>query len=63
MTLSPQSPLDTIAGVRAEGEVGVHRDTQDFRGSVQRNHRVTNWHLRVECGPGLEASLPSKSGL
>ena len=30
----PRGPLDTIAGVRAEGEVGVQRDTQDFRGSV-----------------------------
>ena len=34
MTLkSPRSPLDTIACVRAEGEVGVQRDTQDFSGS------------------------------
>ena len=30
-----RSSFDTIAGVRAEGEVAVLRDAQDFRGSVQ----------------------------
>ena len=43
--------LDTVAGAWAEGEVGVHRDTQDFRGSVQRGHHVADWHLRGY--PGL----------
>ena len=26
--------LDTVAGVRAEGEVGIQRDSQDFRCTV-----------------------------
>ena len=42
--------LDTIAGVRAEGEVGIQCGTQDFTGSVQRNHCVADSHLRVESG-------------
>ena len=51
MTLkSPRSPFYTIVGVRAKGEVGAQSDTQDFRGSVQRSHRVTNSHLRVKTG-------------
>ena len=36
--------------MRAKGEVGVQLDTQDFKGSVQRSHRITNSHLRVESG-------------
>ena len=34
----------------AEGEVGVQRDTQDFRGPVQQSHCVADSHLRVESG-------------
>ena len=34
----------------AEGEVGVQRDTQDIRGSVQRSHHITDSHLKVESG-------------
>ena len=40
---SPRSPLDTIAVVRAEGEVGVQRHTQNFRGSVQRSHSIATF--------------------
>ena len=36
--------------MRAQGEVGVQRDTQDFKGSVQRSHCVADSHLRVESG-------------
>ena len=45
------SLLNAITCMRAEGEVGVQRDTQDFRGSLQWCHQVANRHLRVE--PGL----------
>ena len=44
------SAQSLLASVRAEGEVGVQRDTLDFRGSVQRGHRVANSHLKVESG-------------
>ena len=47
----PRGTLDTVEGVRAEGEVGVQRDSHDFRGSVQWGHLVTELHLWVE--PGL----------
>ena len=47
---STGSPLETIAGVRAEVEVGVPRDTQYFRCSVQWGHHVTDSHLRVDSG-------------
>ena len=43
----PRSSLDTIAGVRAEGEVGIQRDTQDFRGSLLKGRLFANSHL---CG-------------
>ena len=46
----PRGTLDTIASVRAKGEVGVQRDTQGFRGPVQRSHCITDSHLRVESG-------------
>ena len=46
--LEDRSSLDTIAGVRAEGEASAQRDTQEFMGSVQRSHRVTNSHLRMD---------------
>ena len=46
----PRGPLDIVAGMLAEGEVGVQRDTQDFRCPVQRSHCVANSHLRVESG-------------
>ena len=36
--------------MRDEGEVGVQRDTQDFRGPVQRSHCVADSHLRLESG-------------
>ena len=38
---APRSSLDTIAGVRAEGEVGIQRDDQDFKPSVLRGYLVT----------------------
>ena len=44
----PRSSLDTIVGVRAEGEWGIQRNAQDFRGSVQRGHLVADsdlWNL------------------
>ena len=47
----PQGTLDTVAGMRAKGEVGVHREPQDLRGSVQWGHLVSDMHLWVE--PGL----------
>ena len=47
----PRGTLDTVASVMAEGEVGVQRDSQDFRGSVQRGHLISDMHLWVE--PGL----------
>ena len=48
--------LDAIAGMRAECEVGVQRDTQNFRGSVQLTHHITNSHFRVESGlAGVES--------
>ena len=50
MVRDPRSSLNTVASVRPEGEVGVQRDTQDLRGSVQQGHRVANSHLRVESG-------------
>ena len=41
--------VDTVASVRAEREVGVQRNTQDFRGSVvQRGLRVVDSYLRVK---------------
>ena len=43
----PWVTLDTVAGVRDEAEVGVQRDSKDFRDLVQRCHLVTNSHLRV----------------
>ena len=46
----PRSLPDTIVGMRAEGQVGVQRDTQGFRGSVQLSHWVADLHLRVESG-------------
>ena len=46
----PRVPLDTVASVRAEGEVGVQRGTQEFWGPVQRIYCVTDSHLRVESG-------------
>ena len=36
--------------MRAEVEMGVQFDTKDFWCSVQRGHRVTDSHLRVESG-------------
>ena len=36
--------------MRAESEVGVQRDTQDFRGSVQWDNHVADSHLKVESG-------------
>ena len=35
-------------GMRAEGEVGVQRDTQDFTSSVQQSHHITDSNLGVE---------------
>ena len=43
--------FDTVASIRAESEVGVQHDNQDFSGSVQQGNHVANSHLRVE--PGL----------
>ena len=42
---SSRSSLDTIAGVRAEGEVGIQRKALDFRTLLKG---VTDSHLRVE---------------
>ena len=36
--------------MRAEGEVGAQRDTQDFRGPVQWRYCVTDSLLRVVSG-------------
>ena len=38
----PRSSLDKIASMRAEGEVGIQRDAQDFKGSVLRGHLVAD---------------------
>ena len=48
----PQGSLDTVAGIRAKGEVGVQRDSQDFRSSVQWGHLVANSHIRMETRTG-----------
>ena len=38
------------SGVKAEGEMGLQSDGQNFRGSLQRGHLVFNLHLWVETG-------------
>ena len=51
MTLrAPRGSLETIAGMRGEGEMGVQRDAHDFRDSVQRVFLVTNSHLWISQG-------------
>ena len=45
--------------MRAKGKVGVQHDFQDFRGSVQRGHLVSDLHFWVE--PGLASSRGEKS--
>ena len=43
--------IDKIARMRGKDEMGVQRDSQDFRSSIQRGHHVTDSHLWVEPGP------------
>ena len=49
---SPRIPLDTIAVVRAKGEVGVQSGTLDFRDPVQRDHRQHRFALEGGVGTG-----------
>ena len=43
----PRCSLDTVTGMRDKGDVGFQRDNQYFRGSVQRGHLVSDFHLWV----------------
>ena len=48
MTLgAPRGFLDTIVGMRAEGELGIQRDAHDFRNSLFRG--TTSSRIRT-CG-------------
>ena len=47
MTLRAFEARLTVAGMRAKSEVGVQGDTQDFRGSFQWGHLVSETHLWV----------------
>ena len=49
-------------GGGAEGGVGIQRDFQDFKGSVQRGHLVTDSHLWVDPGQVGVRSEQSNAG-
>ena len=46
--------MNQVGCTMAKGEVCVQRDSQDFRGSTQRGHLVSDTHLWVE--PGMMCS-------
>ena len=52
----------TVASVRAEGELDVQRDTQDFRSSVKQGDCIADSHLRVEPGDGAGSESDVKVG-
>ena len=61
LTLRALEARSTLSrGMRAEDEMGVQRDTQDFRGSVHRTHCIANSGLvGVRCEQGHAEFLRS----